>query len=136
MTLDELINIYRITGFFLLLSADTEVGIVNLLSNSRVMTFISVSYEAADNRLQRGESRGDDEGQQGQGWCFQLTLHQQLVQYQHRVCCCFTAECFSLRLEAGLIHTNTDSSRYVPTSHRELKICLSVNSCGRHECVV
>lgn len=66
-TRGEFMNIY---GWVLYISLSVTLWILWALS----FTFTSVLCEAVvRNRLRWGESRGHDEGQQGQGWYFQLS---------------------------------------------------------------
>lgn len=97
-TLYECIHIYGISVSALLsnriqylsLSGDTEVNIANLFSIREWFTFMSVFHEAdINNRLQCGESRSCEKGQQGQGWCFQLPFTDNLY-LVFGICRCFT----------------------------------------------
>lgn len=84
LELHEFINIYGISGLWYsvlhcLVTLRWTLWICFFIHEW--FTFMSVLYEAViDNRLQRGESCSHVEGQQGQGWCFQLPSADSLYQ--------------------------------------------------------
>lgn len=141
MTLYELINIYGITGLWYTILATLRwiLWICSLICEW--LTFMSVLYEAViDNRLQRGESRSHDEGQQGQGWCFQLpsattctsALYLSSTHSQLSIKCCSPQEAPKSEINS-FQHFHREQREICQQTHHWH---MSVDRCGCEKCVV